>query len=528
MDASRLSHRLARALAKAYRNRPPRTSAGTSRGAAGLLDWAREFLPAHFTKPPSAMHEWLADELDQMRVRRGKKVNLIGPRGGAKSTVATLAFALRSAVEGDEPYIWIVSDTKRQAENHLHNLVSEIVDNPRLADAYPVATGKGDPWRRSSATLRNGVVIDAYGAGQRVRGHRRRADRPTLIICDDLQNEQHITSAHQRNASFDWFHGTLLKAGSPRTNIVNVATALHRDALAMRLHKTPGWRSELFRSINRWPTNTGLWDQWERIYCDAEEQDAPATADRFYVEHRADMDLGAEVLWPEEESLYTLMKMRVESGAASFDREKQGSPIDPTRCEWPDSYFDDHAWFDDWPTDLVLKTMALDPSKGVDSRHGDYSAIVMLGVDTRGVLYVEADLARRPTPTMVSDTVDHYLSFDPEAFGVEANQWQQLLCGEFIAEFQRRGLLGVAPCEVNNYTPKSVRIRRLGPYLSQRRLRFFRGSESTEVLVDQLRDFPLGTHDDGPDSLEMALRLAEEFWRGRRTTDGLGDRLPVG
>jgi hypothetical protein len=46
--------------------------------------------------------------------------------------------------------------------------------------------------------------------------------------------------------------------------------------------------------------------------------------------------------------------------------------------------------------------------------------------------------------------------------------------------------------------------------------------------VDQLRDFPVGTHDDGPDALEMAIRLAEEVWHRRNSSDGLGDRLVVG
>jgi hypothetical protein len=30
-------------------------------------------------------------------------------------------------------------------------------------------------------------------------------------------------------------------------------------------------------------------------------------------------------------------------------------------------------------------------------------------------------------------------------------------------------------------------------------------------MVEQLRDFPNGDHDDGPDALEMALRLASEL-----------------
>jgi hypothetical protein len=47
-------------------------------------------------------------------------------------------------------------------------------------------------------------------------------------------------------------------------------------------------------------------------------------------------------------------------------------------------------------------------------------------------------------------------------------------------------------------------------------------------LVNQLRDFPLGDHDDGPDALEMAVRLARNALGIRRFDDGLGNRLPVG
>ena len=62
----------------------------------GLLAWGRELLPAHFRRPPSGMHRWLAGQLDQLAVRRGVKLNVIGPRGGAKSTLVTLAYVLRS------------------------------------------------------------------------------------------------------------------------------------------------------------------------------------------------------------------------------------------------------------------------------------------------------------------------------------------------------------------------------------------------------------------------------------------------
>ena len=64
---------------------------------------------------------------------RGTKINVLGPRGGAKSTIGTLAFPFRAALECWEPYIWIVSDTKHQACAHLENIKAELLDNPRLA-----------------------------------------------------------------------------------------------------------------------------------------------------------------------------------------------------------------------------------------------------------------------------------------------------------------------------------------------------------------------------------------------------------
>lgn len=511
--------RLARALHAALRRAFDMDRSSVERCCEGLITWGQEYLPRHLSKPPSPLHRWLADRLDASRTERGAKVNLIGPRGSAKSTIATLAHVLRSAVEGNEPYVWIVSDTKAQAQTHLENVKAELLDNRRLAEAYPRAVGKGPRWTATAIELCNGATIEAYGSGQRLRGRRRRENRPTLIVCDDLQNDRHIESAPLREASAAWFHGALMKAGTTETNVVNVATALHRDALALRLSKAPGWDSRTYRSIVRWPDDEALWEAWERVYADAEAGNAVEQASAFYTANRLAMDAGAEVLWPEEESLYDLMRARVESGSAAFEREKQSSPLDPSRCEWPDSYFEDTVWFDKWPERLTLRTLALDPSKGADARHGDYSAYVLLGVDDLGVLHVEADLARRPTPQMVSDGVDWVERFRPEAFGVEANQWQQLLSGEFLAEFQRRGSVGVAPCELHNHTSKPVRIRRLGPYLSQRRFRFKRGSPGTELLVDQLRDFPLGSHDDGPDALEMALRLAEEVWRSRSPSD---------
>jgi predicted phage terminase large subunit-like protein len=492
---------------------------------ADLLTWGRTFLSEHFRLPPSQMHRWLAEQLDAMPNVRGRKLNVVGPRGSAKSTVTTLAFVLREALSGREPYIWIVSDTKHQAAAHLENVKTELLESPRLLSAYPLAAGLGSIWRTGAAMLRNGVLIEAFGTGQRIRGRRRRHHRPTLIVCDDLQNDGHIQSALARDHSRAWFHGMLMKAGTKTTNIVNLGTALHRECLAMELHRTPGWISRIFRAIERWPDQMPLWHAWEQLYCDVDQPQAHALARAFYQQNRSFMDAGAVLLWPEQEDLYTLMCMRSESGSTAFEREKQSTPVNPEQCEWPESYFGDWIWFDAWPTDLRLRTLALDPSKGTDARHGDYSAFVLLGIGHDGLLYMEADLARRPSPQMVTDGIELCRRFQPHVFGLESNQFQELLGPDFAAELIRQGMIGTAPCSIENRTSKAARIRRLGPLLATRRLRFKTRSPGTRMLVEQLKEFPISAHDDGPDAAEMAVRLAEAYLQPPPTDDGLGNRL---
>jgi predicted phage terminase large subunit-like protein len=503
------------------------TSEGASGQEKGTLDWGREYLAEYFTHSSSEMHSWLCKELDRTHKYRGAKINVIGPRGSAKSTVVTLCYVLRAALEDWEQYIWIVSDSGDQARVHLDNLRIELSENKKLRAAYKEAVGQGRHWRSAVLQLTNGVTIESFGTGQGLRGRRRRAKRPTLIVCDDLQNDSHIASAAQREASRRWFHGTLLNAGTPATNVVNLATALHRDALALELAQKVGWTSRTFASILERPRNMKLWKTWEEIYSDIDNPHARHAAREFYERHEVEMKEGADVLWPEVEDLYTLMRMRAEIGETAFNREKQGVPLDPAMCEWPEEYFGEHIWFDAWSGTFEARVIALDPSKGRDARRGDYSAYVVLGINRQAVLYVEADMLRRPTPQMVEDGVALCLRFRPQALGIEANQYQELLCNEFGPAFVRHNLQHLGPRKIYNNLPKLLRIRRLGPLLAQRRVRFLRGSPSTQLLVNQLRDFPAGAHDDGPDALEMAWRLAEYVLQGGKFDDGLGNSMPM-
>ena len=172
------------------------------------------------------------------------------------------------------------------------------------------------------------------------------------------------------------------------------------------------------------------------------------------------------------------------------------------------------ASFDEWPQNLALKTLALDPSKGRSDKVGDFSAYTKLGIDADDFLLVECDMKRRPINEMIHDGVTHYQDFQPHAFGVESNAWQDLLSPEFEREFKRRNIIAPNIYELHNHVNKQVRNRRLAGYLAHGRVKFKSNSPGTQILIDQFLDFPKGPHDDGPDSFEMALRLGETLING--------------
>lgn len=472
------------------------------------------------------MHEWLIDRLARLHTERGQQLAIIAPRGGAKTTWISKAFPLYCIAHEIEPYIMLISDTAIQAEKNLAAIRSELEANESLANDYPHAVGAGSSWTNQRIETRNGVCVEAIGRGTRVRGRTFGRHRPTLIIVDDIDNDESVQSPQQRAKSLNWLLRAVIPAGTKQTNIFVLGTALHRDDVLQNLSKTPGWECRSFPALLQEPTRRDLWQQWERLYRRTSEHhqlesvsevspSAPggvpplmpppsAAARAFYERHRQQMDEGALLLWPDREPLYDLMCLRATIGEAAFQAEKQGNPTSTTTAEWPDDCFGPTIWFSEWP-EMFLRVIALDPSKG-NSETSDFSAFVMAGLGQDGLIYVDADLARRDTTQIVRDGLKLAKCFRPDGFSVEVNAFQELLKEQLATESAKSGW-ELPLYSTTNASNKRVRLRTLTPLIRGSRFRFKAGSRGAQMLVDQLREFPTGRYDDGPDALEMAVRL---------------------
>lgn len=300
-----------------------------------------------------------------------------------------------------------------------------------------------------------------------------------LIVDDPIKNDEEARSSTFREKQWQWWQ--------------SVATTRLRPGALMIVIQTRWNRDDLTGRILRQAEDTG--HRWRVVKF-------PALAEERDILGRQP----GEALWPEVFSQTRLEQVKATHTNYYWSSLYQQNPQAEGSAEWPDEFFGPDIWFNEWPDAWACKVVALDPSKGVESKFGDYSAFVKLMVSA-GILYVDADLAIRNTRIISDTAAEIQRTFRADWFGVETNQFQQLLAEDLRRRGEELGVI-MPLYTINNDVNKLVRIRRLTPYLSQKQIRFKGGSPSAKLLVEQLRDFPNGDHDDGPDALEMAIRLA--------------------
>jgi hypothetical protein len=214
-----------------------------------------------------------------------------------------------------------------------------------------------------------------------------------------------------------------------------------------------------------------------------------------------------EALWPERWPA-EVMERRKRQAGHWWHSIYQGNPKGSSMANWPESYFS-NVFADDVdfpePTDCLISASFLDPSKGKNSRKGDYQAQIWIGYKN-GLFWIDSDIDRKPIPKMVRDFVLFNRERKTAFVGLEANAWQDLLADDYWDVCREIEYNADRPELVNQTTNKTVRIERLGKWLNQRLLRF-RKSASNELLIKQMQEFPYGQYDDGPDALEACIAL---------------------
>lgn len=504
-------------------------------GAIDLEYFGRAYLSHYFVRKSPAFHgeldkiwcEGVMKGLDPMR--EAKQINradgcrraIEAPRGHAKSTTFTFKDDLHAALYAYKHYIIILSDSSEQAEGFLADIKTELEENAALKEDFGALEGK--VWKASVILLANGVKIEAIGSGKKIRGRRHKQWRPDLIVCDDLENDENVNTPDQRKKLRDWFYKAVSKAGDTYTDIVYIGTLLHFDALLANVARNPSYQTVRYQGVISFAEDTALWDAWEQIFTDLTNEHRQEEAKAFFEANQAEMLAGTAVLWEEKLSYYDLMVIRISEGEASFNSEIQNDPIDPENCafqeEWFDFWDDEGKQQPDFSDPKFLFIGANDPSLG-KNRKSDTSSIFAIAKDTStGYLYVViADIAKRKPDQIIEDALEasRRLKRDYKRpyykFGVETVQFQY-----YFADIMRQKAAAVGEYlpieEINSTQNKDARIQSLQPFVKNGYIKF---SKKHKTLLKQMTEYPMGKNDDGPDGLQMAVKLALDVKAGTR------------
>ena len=225
------------------------------------------YLSHYLQLPPGEFHPQMIKSIEDHDLRF---LELLGFRGSTKSTFASLALPLWTALEYPDlyPFIVPIADTGQQAALNIAAIKYELEYNRlllqdygkleigRASDKSPNLREDGDPlddltleseeeWQAKNMLLSNGVRILARSRGQKIRGLRHRQHRVKLAIADDVEDTKWIKNRENRNTTERWWRGEVLPGVDEQTGrVVLIGNWLHEDALMARMEK-----SGIFKTI---------------------------------------------------------------------------------------------------------------------------------------------------------------------------------------------------------------------------------------------------------------------------------------
>ena len=282
------------------------------------------------------------------RGAQGKKINILAPRGSAKSTLMAVIYPLWRIVykEWDEAlgvpserHILIISSTHTTASDRIADIKSHIDDNEKILSDFGDLRGR-HRWGVQLMETANGVRVAPYSRESEVRGALRKGSRPTLIIADDFDHAERIINEEWRTKTLNWVNTDLLRLGrlDGKSNFIFVDTMKHSAGTSAALRSRPGWETLEYRAIevpatlyHPNPDIEALWKQWEKLYNDMTVADLErvTSADTFYREHQPEMTQGVVETWSEKISYLQVRKEICEVGYWATMRELQNIALSP-------------------------------------------------------------------------------------------------------------------------------------------------------------------------------------------------------
>lgn len=409
------------------------------------------------------------------------KVAIAAPRGHAKSTTITHAYALASICFRVRDHVLIVSDTEEQAKAFVGDLKTELRENEELQSLFGFKKLIKDRETEFVGQFEDGTLfrVICKGSEQKMRGLKWRNKRPNLIICDDLENDEIVLNDERRDKFRRWFYNALLPSGSRHCIVRVVGTVLHMDSLLERLMPKPTVPTTVRTPLKDYSTDEAR--IWKSVRYRAHDRE---------FEH---------ILWEEhlnEKALKAIRQDYIEQGfPEGYSQEYLNFPLDEDHAMFKAEDFNPLTYDDTQLEYYVSADLAIS-----EKRQSAYTVMVVVGVTPDHILKVVDVLRFRGDAYVIIDSLfELYDYYSPEAYFIEQENIARTLGPVLNREmYERNKFLNLVPM-----LPQADKIRRARPLQARMRAGMFEFDKEADWFPDyytEFLQFPRGAFKDQVDA----------------------------
>ena len=444
--------------------------------------FALYYFQHYFTYALAPYHYEFFEDLHDLVEGKIKEVAWIAFRESAKTTVAKL-FVIWMIAYNKKRYINVDSFDRENAERILFDVAFELTNNERINTDFPTLFSKKRAIddikqnRINNFVTENGIRVEAHSTQESVRGRIHLNQRPDFLLLDDIETNKtkdseaytkqvkdHISEA-MAGMSPD---GSMLYLGNYITEYGNIAYLLERAELDdnIRVRNIPVMVDDI-------PTWSGK-----------------------YV--RTDKEVG-------ETKKVSIEAKQKQLGSLVFSYEMMNMPIDDTMSEFKKEHVQP-------VTEEEVRKKETNCYITIDSAiskkdSADFTGITINRVDTQNKWYTHCYKLKINSKELIEHLFYLHKTYSPKVLGMEETSFTLAIQPFLQDEMRKRQVIFTVTPLKHNLTKKETRIRGLIPRWESNSI-FLVGS-SIELL-DEMRTFPNGQHDDILDSFAYQLHLAHK------------------
>ncbi|WP_415319937.1 terminase [Clostridium perfringens] len=355
---------------------------------------ARELSKDHYELWQVANECFIQDEYD--------KLNIICPRGFAKTTIFDLAISIWLVCYKKSKFTLIGAKKDDDATQFVDSIKKVFNENQRIISTFgKLIDKKKFKVNANEIEFANRMYIRAVGSASSVRGANFKGIRPTVVIADDYQDEKDILTEETREKKYNRWTKEIEQVGDKAvyrkgkkikaaTKIVSIGTVLHIDCLMSRLSRNRDYHTILKRAIilEEGQTvddifNSDLWRKCKKIYFNDSLEDSKKEAEKYYKQHEEEMRFN--VLWAEKWDCFKDLAIPYWENRLSFMSELMNDATSIGE-KWFKSILTKSK--EEIEEHKFIKTMlCIDPAS-TTKKKSDFTAMVVGSLATNGFKYM--------------------------------------------------------------------------------------------------------------------------------------------